>query len=206
MELRYKRCSACGIVKPSSQFYKKETSKDGLRGKCKECWAKQTREYRQHNKDSVRQWASYKHRKISPEYIRQYYSKQREKILEYKRRYRQRHSEKMRKRDARYREEHPMVRKAQYSRRRAQERDAKGEFSFGQWKAIKRFYSPDGKCLCCGEARRLQVDHVVPLSKGGTNWPGNLQPLCKGCNLRKHTDDTDYRFDNGEYARSLNSQ
>ena len=29
------------------------------------------------------------------------------------------------------------------------------------------------------------IDHVIPLSKGGTGWPANLVPACKSCNLSK---------------------
>lgn len=30
------------------------------------------------------------------------------------------------------------------------------------------------------------IDHIMPLSLGGTNWPENIQCLCQRCNLRKH--------------------
>jgi 5-methylcytosine-specific restriction endonuclease McrA len=39
----------------------------------------------------------------------------------------------------------------------------------------------------------LTVDHVIPLSVGGTNWLKNLQPLCSSCNSSKHTKHIDYR-------------
>jgi len=33
----------------------------------------------------------------------------------------------------------------------------------------------------------LQVDHGCPLSKGGKNEWDNIQPLCRSCNISKHT-------------------
>ncbi len=46
-------------------------------------------------------------------------------------------------------------------------------------------------CTLCGASPatdplcRLQVDHVIPWSRGGRTEPGNLATLCKTCNLGK---------------------
>jgi hypothetical protein len=44
----------------------------------------------------------------------------------------------------------------------------------------------DGRaCLACGTPRNLEVDHVVSVYHGGSNEAGNLQTLCKQCNVLK---------------------
>lgn len=41
------------------------------------------------------------------------------------------------------------------------------------------------KCNKCGTLDNLQVDHIIPLSRGGTDDHDNLQFLCRRCNLSK---------------------
>jgi 5-methylcytosine-specific restriction endonuclease McrA len=47
------------------------------------------------------------------------------------------------------------------------------------------------KCAYCAKklGTAYDVDHIVPLSKGGSNWPANLQLTCGTCNNRKHAKD-----------------
>jgi len=43
-------------------------------------------------------------------------------------------------------------------------------------------------CQYCGRTINkvdLEIDHILPVSKGGTNAPSNLQTLCFDCNRRK---------------------
>jgi len=47
----------------------------------------------------------------------------------------------------------------------------------------------DYRCQMCGdtakEGAKLEVDHIHPVSKGGSNNPDNLQVLCRDCNAGK---------------------
>jgi diadenosine tetraphosphate (Ap4A) HIT family hydrolase len=61
-----------------------------------------------------------------------------------------------------------------------------------------------GRCELCGASHDevpLDVDHIIPRNKGGSNDETNLQVLCRTCNAQKRdTDDTDFREVNASYA------
>jgi 5-methylcytosine-specific restriction endonuclease McrA len=42
----------------------------------------------------------------------------------------------------------------------------------------------DGKCFYCGEPA-TERDHILPLSRGGSDYIGNILPSCRGCNNSK---------------------
>jgi len=53
------------------------------------------------------------------------------------------------------------------------------------------------RCELCGisaERKALEVDHIIPRNKGGSDDPSNLQALCYSCNaMKRDTDSTDFR-------------
>jgi hypothetical protein len=43
----------------------------------------------------------------------------------------------------------------------------------------------DWKCVDCESRDDLTIDHRLPVVRGGTNEPDNLQTMCRPCNLKK---------------------
>lgn len=84
---------------------------------------------------------------------------------------------------------HPEYSREQNRRRRARIRGAVGYASTdaerGRWDVRGR------ACIYCGtslpweDRANWHFDHLIPLSRGGTNWPANLAPACFTCNVRK---------------------
>lgn len=52
----------------------------------------------------------------------------------------------------------------------------------------KRLYEADPRCRYCGRLVRYgksSLDHVVPVSRGGGDDPGNIVLACQHCNQAK---------------------
>jgi len=78
--------------------------------------------------------------------------------------------------------ENPEKARARGLRRRAFMTGAEGTATAKQIKGRWDLYG--SLCYLCGKPAE-QTDHVIPISKGGTNWPANLRPICKTCNSSK---------------------
>lgn len=85
--------------------------------------------------------------------------------------------------------QHPERRIASWSGRRAREKGAEGKFTTADIMFLLE--SQKWKCVYCFVSLRdgYEVDHIMPIAKGGTEWPSNLQCLCRPCNRRKSAKD-----------------
>ena len=78
-------------------------------------------------------------------------------------------------------------------KRRAARHASRGNFTVQEFKELCEIYG--NKCLACGDTRApLDADHVVPLTEGGSDNIGNIQPLCGSCNREKFVDIIDNRL------------
>ena len=69
---------------------------------------------------------------------------------------------------------------------KARRRGAGGSHTFEDWERVKaEFQWTCPACKRCEPEIKLTIDHIIPITKGGTNHIHNIQPLCNNCNARK---------------------
>lgn len=106
------------------------------------------------------------------------------------------HQEKERARSRKWLAINPEKANAKVNRRRTRKTAAGGSYTAAEWISLLNHY--DNKCLCCGRNDiTLTVDHIVPVTRGGSSNIDNLQPLCLSCNSRKGDKTIDYRPEKG---------
>lgn len=111
---------------------------------------------------------------------------------QYVRSYTSRNADAVRAKDQRWRQANwALVKNAKF-RRRSRERAAEGFFLKLHTDAI--LAAQHFTCAYCDAITDLQLDHVIPLSRGGSNYPWNLQWLCAFHNVSKGSrTDAEYR-------------
>lgn len=85
----------------------------------------------------------------------------------------------------RWRQSHRLEQQARVRSNKVARRTAAGSFSKANISRIKA--AQRNRCAYCRTALRpgFHIDHIRPISKGGSNLPCNLQLLCASCNHSK---------------------
>lgn len=188
MVTRLKTCIKCGVEKPAESFSPEPRMKDGRCSHCKECRAEHARLYRKTNPEAVarnRRRYDQTDAGIKAERKRLYCHTHREEIAERKRLYYQANREAIAERQRLHQQNNRDLYCAYNRNRRARQQNASGSHTAADVAAQRS--RQKGKCYWCGKkvGDDYHVDHVVPLSKGGSNGPENIVIACAACNLSK---------------------
>lgn len=147
------------------------------------------KEWRKAHPDKAREW-SRKWSKAHPEKRREYARKWRkahyvakEKPI--------RHvdpekiKERSRERNRKWLAEHRDLDHQKRRNRRARIKEADGKFTTQEWNDLRNDYGH--RCAYCNRPMdRLTADHIIPLTRGGTNGIENIVPACHSCNSSKN--------------------
>lgn len=181
------RCIECRRAKANRKYRREAPERNA---KKRERYASDP-EYREAYKESVKQWV-----RDNPERYRErqrkYQQENRDRLLEAKRdnNAKRRSNPEIVAREIEstlaWKAANPEKVRSYVRNRRARKREAEGFHTDADIKAI--WEKQGGLCnYCQSDLSEVghHVDHIVAVSKGGSNWPSNLQCLCPDCNLRK---------------------
>ena len=133
-----------------------------------------------------RAWYATEHgRRWVKDYSAARYREKRAELIAYQREHRLRSREMRRATMSRWFAANPHARRVYSVRRRARIR-AVSVFELSQADAVRILSANGGTCFYCSDRASEHLDHVVPISRGGSHSYGNLVGACAPCNLSKH--------------------
>lgn len=217
-------CNTCGVVLGIENFRKMSSNKNMPRSMCKKCTSKSNNEYYKKNSEKVletqRQWrlrnpekvkeiykkSNKKRYKNSPEYFKEknrlWRLRNPEKFRESKnnnnrKRY-SKNPEKFREKSREYRRNNPEKIKAQKHKYRVRKKEVGGSFTTEQLNHCLAFFG--GCCAYTGEQLGgYDLDHIKPISKGGTSFIYNLVPTTATANRSKGAKDLEEWYKQQSY-------
>jgi len=164
-----KQYSKCKELYKEDQFYKDRSQKDGLQNWCKNCSSKNhSKHYKENTEDRLEygyRW-NQNHVASRAQYYQNHIKNHRAQMIEWRR--------------------NNSLKCRIYSHKRRAKLSGSGGSHTDQ-DIIQLYAEQEGKCKYCNCSIEdyYEVDHIVPVSKGGTDNPDNLTLACKKCNRSK---------------------
>lgn len=187
-----KTCTKCKTAYPLDGFPPNKSAGDGRHSWCRPCCYAASQDWRERNRQRQRQaeraryaanpengraksrrWRE-RNRKATREAARKYYAENQGERLVYAKKYRELNRSLIRKRARERYAANPGL-----YRLRARERAFTGETAAYVAELLEQ------PCAYCGSTEQIEIEHVVPYSRGGKTEPDNLVPACLPCNRSK---------------------
>jgi len=170
-----KTCTKCGKTFPANTqyFHKHHIQSSGLHPRCKTCRSQERKEHHVLNGEKAR------------EQMRQYSKDHSSKAVERATQWKIDNPLKHKANSKKYRQNHKEQGRVHVTNRQARLANAEGTHTAED---INMLYEKQcGKCAYCGVpvGSIYDVDHVIPISRGGSNYPDNLAIACPLCNRSK---------------------
>lgn len=195
----YKHCKKCGKDKAFESFYpdRSKNCRTGLASYCKECDRILSQEFRRTHppKKRIRVRNPEAQRRAGKKYGQTHKEKLRAKWKARAIKNHDRILEQVRARRAKNREHwNEVVRKwratekGQLSTRETLHKRRQASGVLTQEDIERQYQAQKGICYYCRKQlrRKYDVEHVVPIARGGSNDPSNIVIACESCNARKH--------------------
>lgn len=178
-----KLCPLCECEKPAAEFWASKNTKDGLYSWCKPCTKARRKE--RYDPEYHRNYRL-ERLEAKREYDRMRYQRDPEKRNAGIRRWYRENKDKVKAQRARYNAEHRQDNLARNRKRKARLKEAEGSHTAAEVWALAE--SQDWLCAYCETPMfgEFHVDHMLPISRGGSNSWENLAITCATCNLRKN--------------------
>lgn len=206
-----KKCKTCGEEFPATTEYFRKT-KDGLRGKCKNCTAEDKKQWDIKNKEHCSKYRE-DNAKIRSEYNKEYRKNNKERVSEYHKKYNQINKDVMsitRKKYKKNNKDIISIKRKQYrldnsdkikesnkqykannkdrvaidnQKRRSRKKLLPATLTLSEWEFIKNSFSDT--CCYCGRKLPITQEHYVAVINLGGYELGNIVPACQSCNSSK---------------------
>jgi 5-methylcytosine-specific restriction endonuclease McrA len=193
-----KVCSKCGIEKDISEFHKDKRTKSGRRSNCTQCSYEYNKKYGEIRREEIADWQHkyyISNRENTLESSNLYYLNNKEKIAKKAKIYAILNQSKI----SEYQKHYSATGKGKSSRKKAEQkyRAIKKGATIEDFSPTEIFERDGYICQLCGVKTRPDfkktyhplypnLDHLIPLSKGGEHSRLNTQCLCHQCNIEKN--------------------
>ncbi len=166
-----KICTDCKFLLVYTQYSKNPKNKDGYLHQCKSCVYKKTKIRLSKNKELIKKQR------------REIYHRNRDKNIQDAIRWGRINKEKRDIAKKKWRDKNKELTNHLTKNYIYRKKHAKGSHTLEEYnEKVERF---GGLCVYCNKNKGDTKDHIIPLSKGGTNFIDNIVPACRSCNSSK---------------------